>query len=54
MNIINSIYITFRNDIKEIGDDIKVAKISGDVEEGALFRYSLIVPALNETFSVKI
>lgn len=28
-----------------------MAKISGDVEEGALFRYSLIIPALNGTFS---
>ena len=30
-----------------------MAKISGDIEESALFRYSLIVPALNETFSEK-
>ena len=30
-----------------------MAKIAGDIEEGALFRYSLIVPALNETFSEK-
>ena len=30
-----------------------MAKIAGNVEEGALFRYSIIVPALNGTFSEK-
>ena len=30
-----------------------MAKLAGDIEKGALFRYSLIVPALNETYSEK-
>ena len=30
-----------------------MAKLAGDIEKGALFRYSLIVPALNETFTEK-
>lgn len=30
-----------------------MAKLAGDIEKGALFRYSLIVPALNGTFSEK-
>lgn len=28
-------------------------KLAGDIEKGALFRYSLIVPALNQTFNEK-
>ena len=28
-----------------------MARFAGDIEQGALFRYSLIVPALNETFT---
>ena len=31
----------------------KVAKIAGNVEDIGLFRYSLIVPAINETFVEK-
>ena len=30
-----------------------MSRFAGDVEQGALFRYSLIVPALNETFTEK-
>ena len=30
-----------------------MSRLAGDVEKGALFRYSLIVPALNETFTEK-
>ena len=30
-----------------------MARITGDVEKSALFRYSLIVPALNETYTEK-
>lgn len=30
-----------------------MAKLAGDIEKGALFRYSLIVPALNETYTEK-
>ncbi len=30
-----------------------MARLKGDIEKNALFRYSLIVPALNETFSEK-
>ena len=30
-----------------------MARFAGDIEQGALFRYSLIVPALNETFTEK-
>lgn len=30
-----------------------MAKLGGDIEKGALFRYSLIVPALNDTYTEK-
>lgn len=30
-----------------------MARFAGDIEKGALFRYSLIVPALNDTFTEK-
>ena len=33
--------------------EVNMAKLAGDIEKGALFRYSLIVPALNETYSEK-
>ena len=33
--------------------EVNRAKLAGDIEKGALFRYSLIVPALNETYSEK-
>ena len=32
---------------------IKLEKLSSDSEEMALFRYSIIVPALNETYTEK-
>ena len=38
---------------KKEGDEEKMAKIAGESEDIGLFRYSLIVPALNETFIEK-
>ena len=47
-------FIIFRNiKIKKEEMKKKVAKIVGNVEEIGLFRYSLIVPAINETFVEK-